>query len=91
MSSLSVSLRMVYLVRKDLDSQTTEEFNKFENGSVDATDRTDVLVKQMQDKNRLFVAHHLIDSFSDVNATPFQFHLNKRETIDEYCHIMTHW
>ena len=41
--------------RKDLDSQTTEEFNKFENGSVDATDRTDVLVKQMQDKNRQLI------------------------------------
>ena len=38
-----------------LDSQTTEEFNKFENGSVDATDRTDVLVKQMQDKNRQLI------------------------------------
>ncbi len=43
--------KVIFLVdRKDLDSQTTEEFNKFENGSVDATDRTDVLVKQMQDK-----------------------------------------
>lgn len=38
-----------------MDSQTTEEFNKFENGSVDATDRTDVLVKQMQDKNRQLI------------------------------------
>lgn len=36
----------------------------------------------------LFVSHHLIDSFSNVNATLFQFHLNKRETIDEYCHII---
>ena len=41
--------KVIFLVdRKDLDSQTTEEFNKFENGSVDATDRTDVLVKQIQ-------------------------------------------
>ena len=40
--------KVIFLVdRKDLDSQTTEEFNKFENGSVDATDRTDVLVKQI--------------------------------------------
>ena len=38
-----------------MDSQTTEEFNKFEIGSVDATDRTDVLVKQMQDKNRQLI------------------------------------
>jgi type I restriction enzyme R subunit len=44
--------KVVFLVdRKDLDSQTTEEFNKFEKDSVDVTDRTDVLVKQMKDKN----------------------------------------
>ena len=48
--------KVIFLVdRKDLDSQTTEEFNKFESGSVDATDRTDVLVKQMQDKNRQLI------------------------------------
>ena len=48
--------KVIFLVdRNDLDSQTTEEFNKFENGSVDATDRTDVLVKQMQDKNRQLI------------------------------------
>lgn len=41
--------------RKDLDSQTTGEFNKFEAGAVDTTDRTDILVKQMQDKNRQLI------------------------------------
>ena len=59
--------KVIFLVdRKDLDSQTTEEFNKFENGSVDATDRTDVLVKQMQDKNRqlIVVLSILVDTFS---------------------------
>lgn len=51
--------KVIFLVdRKDLDSQTTEEFNKFEAGSVDATDRTDVLVKQMQDKNRQAHRHN---------------------------------
>ena len=48
--------KVIFLVdRKDLDSQTTEEFNKFEAGSVDATDRTDLLVKQMKDKNRQLI------------------------------------
>ena len=48
--------KVVFLVdRKDLDTQTMEEFNKFEAGSVDATDRTDVLVKQMKDKNRQLI------------------------------------
>lgn len=45
--------KVIFLVdRKDLDTQTMEEFNKFEAGSVDTTDRTDVLVNQMKDKNR---------------------------------------
>ena len=48
--------KVIFLVdRKDLDSQTTEEFNKFEAGSVDTTDRTDILVKQMKDKNRQLI------------------------------------
>ena len=48
--------KVIFLVdRKDLDTQTTEEFNKFEAGSVDATDRTDILVKQMKDKNRQLI------------------------------------
>lgn len=48
--------KVIFLVdRKDLDSQTTEEFNKFEAGSVDATDRTDLLVKQMKDRNRQLI------------------------------------
>ena len=48
--------KVIFLVdRKDLDTQTTEEFNKFEAGSVDTTDRTDILVKQMKDKNRQLI------------------------------------
>lgn len=48
--------KVIFLVdRKDLDTQTTEEFNKFEAGSVDATDRTDILVKQMKDKNHQLI------------------------------------
>ncbi len=52
LASFPTIKKVVFLVdRKDLDSQTTEEFNKFEAGSVDVTDRTDVLVKQFKDKN----------------------------------------
>lgn len=48
--------KVIFLVdRKDLDTQTMEEFNKFEAGSVDTTDRTDVLVNQMKDKNRQLI------------------------------------
>lgn len=45
--------KVIFLVdRKDLDAQTMQEFNKFEKGSVDETDKTDVLVKQLQDPLR---------------------------------------
>lgn len=48
--------KVIFLVdRKDLDTQTMDEFNMFEAGSVDATDRTDVLVNQMKDKNRQLI------------------------------------
>lgn len=56
LASMSNIKKVIFLVdRKDLDTQTTEEFNKFEAGSVDATDRTDILVKQMKDKNRQLI------------------------------------
>lgn len=49
--------KVFFLVdRRDLDTQTTAEFNKFEAGSVDSTDTTKKLVKQIKDKsNKLIV------------------------------------
>ena len=45
--------KVFFLVdRKDLDSQTLAEFNKFEPDSVDTTDKTSTLVKQIKDINR---------------------------------------
>ena len=45
--------KVFFLVdRKDLDSQTIAEFNKFEPDSVDTTDKTDTLVKQIKDINK---------------------------------------
>jgi len=41
--------------RKDLDIQTTKEFNSFSAGSVDGTDNTRNLVKQLKDKNRKLI------------------------------------
>ena len=42
--------KVIFLIdRNDLDSQTVEEFNKFEKNSVDITNNTSVLVKQMKD------------------------------------------
>ncbi|MFA5047848.1 MAG: type I restriction endonuclease subunit R [Patescibacteria group bacterium] len=41
--------------RKDLDIQTTNEFNSFSDGSVDGTNNTISLVKQLKDKNRKLI------------------------------------
>ena len=41
--------------RKDLDIQTTKEFNSFSDGSVDGTDNTRNLVAQLKDTNRKLI------------------------------------
>src|SRR5690606_24041429 len=42
--------KVVFVVdRKDLDYQTTKEFNSFSKGSIDGTDNTRALVKQFSD------------------------------------------
>lgn len=48
--------KVFFLVdRQDLDSQTTAEFNKFEKGSVDRTDNTDALIKQIKNPMKRFI------------------------------------
>jgi len=48
--------KVVFVVdRKDLDYQTTKEFNSFSDGSVDGTDNTSALVKQFADSTKLIV------------------------------------
>lgn len=48
--------KVVFVVdRNDLDYQTIKEFNKFKEGSVDATDNTRMLVKQFGDETKLIV------------------------------------
>ncbi len=52
------SIKKVFFLidRKDLDSQTVEEFNKFQKDCVDRTDSTSILIKQIEDVNsRLIV------------------------------------
>lgn len=45
--------KVIFLVdRKDLDTQTQKEFDKFEPGSVDYTDNTNHLLKQLEDKSK---------------------------------------
>jgi len=48
--------KVVFCVdRKDLDYQTSKEFNAFSEGSVDSTDNTQKLVKQLGDDTKLIV------------------------------------
>ncbi|WP_437394898.1 type I restriction endonuclease subunit R [Flagellimonas lutimaris] len=48
--------KVVFVVdRKDLDYQTIKEFNSFSEGSIDATDNTSTLVKQLSDDTKLIV------------------------------------
>jgi type I restriction enzyme, R subunit len=55
--SLMPDVKKVLFVvdRKDLDIQTTKEFNSFSDGSVDGTDNTRALVKQLEDKGRKMI------------------------------------
>ncbi len=48
--------KVIFVVdRRDLDYQTTKEFNAFSKGSIDGTNNTNTLVKQMVGDNRLIV------------------------------------
>jgi type I restriction enzyme, R subunit len=48
--------KVIFVVdRADLDYQTTREFNFYSDGSVDGTDNTKMLVKQMSDDTKLIV------------------------------------
>ncbi|MCF8379407.1 MAG: type I restriction endonuclease subunit R [Bacteroidales bacterium] len=48
--------KVVFVVdRKDLDYHTANEFNSFKKGSVDMTDNTRSLIKQLIEKNKLIV------------------------------------
>lgn len=56
LSRLPEVKKILFVVdRKDLDIQTTKEFNSFSSGSVDGTDNTRNLVKQLKDPNRKLI------------------------------------
>jgi len=56
LTRISKIKKVVFVVdRKDLDYQTTKEFNSFSKGSVDGTDNTRQLVRQFTDDTKLIV------------------------------------
>jgi type I restriction enzyme R subunit len=70
--------KVVFVVdRKDLDYQTTREFNSFSKGSIDGTDNTKALVKQFTDNTKLIVT-----TIQKLNtAISKQQYLNKMERL----------
>jgi len=56
LSNIPEIKKILFVVdRKDLDIQTTKEFNSFSAGSVDGTENTRNLVKQLKDPNRKLI------------------------------------
>lgn len=56
LTNLPQVYKVVFVVdRKDLDYQTTKEFNAFSNGSIDGTNNTNILVNQLSGDNKLIV------------------------------------
>ncbi|MDF2947737.1 MAG: restriction endonuclease subunit [Bacillales bacterium] len=51
------SIKKVFFLvdRQDLDSQTISEFNKFQKGAVDRTDKTEILIDQIQNPMKRFI------------------------------------
>lgn len=66
------SIRKVIFVvdRSDLDVQTTQEFNKFESGSVDITNNTETLVKQLADTEENSLVVTTIQKLTRAIANP---------------------
>jgi len=69
--------KVVFVVdRKDLDYQTTKEFNSFSKGSVDGTDNTKQLVRQFTDDTKLIVT-----TIQKLNAAISKKHFLERMLI----------
>jgi type I restriction enzyme R subunit len=72
--------KVIFVVdRRDLDYQTTKEFNAFSKGSIDGTNNTNTLVKQMVGDNKLIVT-----TIQKLNtAISKQRYLSRMETMKE--------
>jgi type I restriction enzyme R subunit len=90
----SVKKVLFVVDRSDLDDQTTKEFNKFEEGSVDGTDSTKALVNQIQDKNRSLIVTTMQKLSNAVNNKRYtnileEFKTEKVIIIFDECHRST--
>lgn len=80
--------KVFFLVdRKDLDSQTLQEFNKFEADSVDTTDRTDTLVKQIKDITKPLIVT-TIQKMANAIKSPQYAHIMDKYKDDKVIFII---
>src|ERR1035437_9614202 len=69
--------KVVFVVdRKDLDFQTTTEFNSFSKGSIEGTDNTNALVKQFSDDTKL-IATTIQKLNTAISKSRYQLRMNK--------------
>lgn len=73
------SIKKVFFLvdRKDLDSQTLEEFNKFEKDSVDITDKTSTLVKQIKDVTKPLIVTTIQKMANAINSPQYASVMDK--------------
>lgn len=70
--------KVFFLVdRKDLDSQTLQEFNKFEVDSVDTTDKTDTLVKQIKDITKPLIVTTIQKMSNAIKSPQYAYIMDK--------------
>lgn len=82
--------KVIFLVdRKDLDSQTEEEFNKFAKGAVDKTNNTSQLVRQLNDRGLPLIVTTIQKMSKAIQSNPKaleQYKTNKVIFIIDECH-----
>lgn len=82
--------KVIFLVdRKDLDSQTEEEFNKFAKGAVDKTNNTSQLVRQLNDRSLPLIVTTIQKMSKAIQSHPKaleQYKTNKVVFIIDECH-----
>jgi type I restriction enzyme R subunit len=87
--SNEMSIKKVFFLvdRKDLDSQTLEEFNKFEKDSVDTTDKTSTLVNQIKDITKPLIVTTIQKMANSINS-PQYAHIMDRYKEDKVIFII---
>lgn len=65
------NIKKIFFVvdRSDLDRQTLQEFNKFEKNSIDATDNTNVLARQIADEHKNLIVT-TIQKLAKASSSP---------------------